>query len=35
VERGYVVALTLGMRRGEVLGLRWSDIDRLPKIHPS
>jgi integrase len=22
-----VVALTLGMRRGEVLGLRWSDVD--------
>jgi len=27
-EAIYVVALTLGMRRGEVLGLRWSDIDQ-------
>jgi integrase len=26
-EAIYTVALTLGMRRGEVLGLRWSDID--------
>jgi len=26
-EAIYVVALTLGMRRGEVLGLRWSDVD--------
>lgn len=26
-EAIYIVALTLGMRRGEVLGLRWSDID--------
>lgn len=23
----YVVAATLGLRRGELLGLRWSDID--------
>lgn len=23
----YFVALTTGMRRGELLGLRWSDID--------
>jgi integrase len=26
-EAIYIVALTLGMRRGEVLGLRWSDVD--------
>jgi integrase len=26
-EAIYIVALTLGMRRGEVLGLQWSDID--------
>jgi integrase len=26
-EAIYLVALTLGLRRGEVLGLRWSDID--------
>jgi integrase len=26
-EAIYTVALTLGMRRGEVLGLRWSDVD--------
>jgi integrase len=26
-EAIYTVALTLGMRRGEVLGLRWADID--------
>jgi len=26
-EAVYTVALTLGMRRGEVLGLRWSDVD--------
>jgi integrase len=25
-EAIYIVALTLGMRRGEVLGLRWSDV---------
>src|SRR5207249_1936325 len=26
-EAIYIIALTLGMRRGEVLGLRWSDVD--------
>jgi integrase len=26
-EAIYTVALTLGLRRGEVLGLRWSDVD--------
>lgn len=26
-EAIYTVALTLGLRRGEVLGLRWADID--------
>jgi integrase len=26
-EAAYTVALTLGLRRGEVLGLRWCDID--------
>jgi len=26
-EAAYVIAGTLGLRRGEVLGLRWSDID--------
>jgi integrase len=27
LEVAYLVALSLGLRRGEVLGLRWSDID--------
>jgi integrase len=27
LEGAYLVALSLGLRRGEVLGLRWSDID--------
>jgi integrase len=27
LEALYVMALTLGLRRGELLGLRWSDID--------
>lgn len=27
LEAIYITALTLGLRRGEVLGLRWSDID--------
>jgi integrase len=26
-EAIYIVALTLGLRRGEVLGMRWSDVD--------
>jgi integrase len=27
LEAAYVLALTLGLRRGEVLGLRWSDLE--------
>ena len=27
LEAAYVMSLSLGMRRGEVLGLRWSDLD--------
>ena len=27
LEAAYLVALSLGLRRGEVLGLRWADID--------
>src|SRR5262249_29851884 len=27
LESAYVVALNLGLRRGEVLGLRWEDVD--------
>ncbi|MGH8903791.1 MAG: tyrosine-type recombinase/integrase [Egibacteraceae bacterium] len=27
LEALYVVALTTGLRRGELLGLRWSDVD--------
>lgn len=27
METAYLVALSLGLRRGEVLGLRWADID--------
>ena len=33
-EAFYVVALTMSLRRGELLGLRWQDIDLLEsKIH--
>jgi integrase len=27
LEAGYILAVTTGMRRGEVLGLRWRDVD--------
>ncbi len=30
----YVLALTTGMRQGELLGLRWSDIDSMPEPSP-
>jgi integrase len=36
LEAAYIVALALGLRRGEVLGLCWSDIDLVsdaPAIH--
>ena len=28
----YLTALSLGMRRGEILGLRWKDVDLDSKI---
>ena len=27
LEAAYLLAVTTGMRRGEVLGLRWQDVD--------
>jgi len=31
LEAFFVVALTLGLRRGEVLGLKWSDVDAVTR----
>lgn len=31
---GYVLASTCGLRRGEVCGLRWSDLELTPRIGP-